>query len=1164
MIRKPIFSLLTAGILSLVGPMQQSEATPLNLSNVPLPLLNSVAPNIIFTVDDSGSMAWAYMPDGISGISGNARGCSSELNKIYYDPTRTYDPPVTESGTPLNATPATFSAAYIDGFNTGTGTVDLGTNYRPSWSGLTSYGTCGQTVPSAAFYFTYSTACGNPNSDACYTKVTVTAASTEAQNFANWYSYYRNRNMLAKTAAGRAFSKVGTDVRLAYQRINSCTQLGVNPPSVAACTGSYVKQFTGANRSTFFTWLYSSGASGSTPLVQAFERAGAYVQTSNVNSPWAESPGVTIGTEHSCRQNFHIAFTDGLWNGGSSAFGNVDNTSVASLPTYTGGTVTNPGSYTPGSPSSRRIFADTNSGYLADVAFKYWIEDARPTLTNDVPQHITDTTGSNAEQFWNPRNDPAMWQHLVNFTVGMGIVGNRNFEGDYNSLLNGSLAWGNNVVDDLWHAAVNSRGQYFNATNASTLADSLSSIINDIGSRSGSGAGAAGNGAQLTTESQVFVSKYFTSGWAGQLLSYSINPTDGTVSATPNWDAAEKLRTQNWDTGRKILTFNPVTNQGKPFRWSDLNPTQQGYLDINPATLVNDGQGSARLEYLRGSSLNEGTGNDYRSRVCYNGSTVVTCPLDGGRLGDISHSTPLFVGPPMAFYPDNIESSPYSTFAASHSSRTPMLFFGANDGMVHGIDVSSSASNQGKELLAYVPSEVFPQLNQLTHSSYSHRFYVDGRMTQRDVYITPRGATGPEWRSVLVGGMRNGGKAYYALDVTNPSAFSESASAANQTVLWEFTDTELGYTHSQPVIAKMANGKWAAIFGNGYNNTGTGRGYLYIAFISDGIDGWSTSDFVKIDTGVGTAATPNGLTTPAVVDTNGDYIADYIYVGDLQGNMWRFNVTSTNPSTWASVSSRRKLFAAQTSGGTPQPITTMPQVVQHPAGLGGVLVVFGTGKFLEPADNTTAGIPTQSLYGIWDKMTGPFSTVQRGDLLAQTLTTATTVGGDTVRVVTDNAMTWRLGSTASSDYLGWVVDLPTAGERSITESRAYPGFVSFGTYIPTTQPCVPGGSGWRMDLDLNNGGQLDVAHFDVDGNGSIDPNDYVDNGGQPLPPTGVPTQGSVGIDIIVNTGLQIPINPGGTGQCREWSIEVSPTGTVEKVERACTLEAIRQNWRQVK
>ena len=456
-------ALLFSALISLASGAEH------DLSDTPLFTLAGVDPNIVLTMDDSGSMAWSFMPTSVGNYPSTKRAKSAAYNKIYYNPEVVYEPPVDEDGVSLGH--SSFTAAWDNGFNksgSGSCTRDLSNDYRPSWGGINQTH-CGSSNYSDGFYNRYASSSseaayyylfddsrsgcnGSFTDDDCYAKVVVSATSgqgdtvDERQNFANWYSYYRKRVYVTKTAATLAFERFNSNIRVGYQRINNSTFNGV-------------RAFSGTTRENFFDWLHALPASGGTPLLTAMDKVGGYFEGAN---PYRDDPTDGTSTERSCRQNFHIMMTDGEWNSGSpSGFGNVDNSSQT-IPANDYGVT----GYVPRAP-----FEDGNSTYLADIAFRYWQKDLRPTKTNNVPVNINDLSSDidgdgdadNNDIFWNPKNDPADWQHMVNFMIGLGVSGQRDFPGDYDDLLDGTLSWptgGGNAakVDDLWHASINSRG----------------------------------------------------------------------------------------------------------------------------------------------------------------------------------------------------------------------------------------------------------------------------------------------------------------------------------------------------------------------------------------------------------------------------------------------------------------------------------------------------------------------------------------------------------------------------------------------------------------------------------------------------------------------------------------------------------------------------------
>ncbi len=619
------------------------------------------------------------------------------------------------------------------------------------------------------------------------------------------------------------------------------------------------------------------------------------------------------------------------------------------------------------------------------------------------------------------------------------------------------------------------------ASSAASLSAALNAIFSSIMVDASSAASIALDSGSIGINNHLYQGRFthFSStDWSGQLLSLPI-ASNGNVG-TAEWDAGSLLASVA-SGSRVIATYNPTVGRAVPFRWGDLDAAQQAKLDTNPISGILDGQGAARLDYVRGDTVNEGVGNNYRVR-----STP---------LGDIIHSTPVYEGDPNAFYPDSLEAAAYSDFRQAKSGRTKMVYVGANDGMLHAFDATT-----GQERFAYIPSAVVGKLNQLTSPTYVHRYYVDGSPMVGDAYF------GGAWHTVLVGGLRGGGQMIYALDVTDPGSIgSESTLAAH--VLWEFgdrDDADMGYSFSTPAIARMHNGQWVAIFGNGYNNTeadgsvsATGDAVLYIVDIATG------AMVAKIDTGAGMADDPeglgraNGLATPAVADVDGDGIADVAYAGDLFGNLWKFDLSGSNSAAW-DVAYRSSgvpvpFYRARAADGSAQPITSRPQVGGHGVSQsGGVMVFFGTGKYLELGDNSAVGQTTQTFYGLWDKNDGLTPSFTRADLQPQKILHELSSSGHDVRVTSAYSVDW-------STQRGWYLDLfntdggnvDNYGERQVSDSILLHGRIIFTTLIPSANPCDYGGSGWLMELDAYGGSRLGQPPFDLDDDGEFTKNDDV-------------------------------------------------------------------------
>jgi PilC-like protein with beta-propeller domain len=712
----------------------------------------------------------------------------------------------------------------------------------------------------------------------------------------------------------------------------------------------------------------------------------------------------------------------------------------------------------------------------------------------------------------------------------------------------------------LQDTADNAGGSAHAAEDGNALKTALTQAFQAAASVSSASAVALNSGS-ISGGSMLYQARFDSLDWSGQLLSFPI-ARDGSIPVTHTLDAGTLIPAA---ASRKIFTFDGT--DGKPFQWTSGISSDQKILLNNDITVLN---------YLRGDqSLETSNSGAFRDR--------------SSTLGDIIHSAPTFVGPPAARYSDNWGSGaaenavPYSTFKSNNSTRTNMVYVGANDGMYHAFNATSLV-----EQFAYVPNAIFDKLNGLSDSNYSHQYFVDGGTAIVDAFFSSDTA----WHTVLVSGLGAGGQGIFALDVTDPDTGSgdayETETTAATNALWEFTDSDdidLGYTYGQPSIVRLQNGKWAAVFGNGYNNTYdndittndslTGNAVLYIVDIQTG------ALIKKFDTGVGTAddptgqARPNGLNTPSVVDVNGDSIADAIYAGDLFGNVWKIDISASSIGSWdfsyssGSPSAPQAIFTAcagNTCNSTnSQPITTQIQVVSHPK-FAGYLLYFGTGKYFEVGDNVATGQVTQSFYGIWDKAEASLSSFTRNNLLQQSITNEVSDFGFDLRVSTENAINW-------SSHLGWYMDLINTesgntnnyGERQVSNSVVRNGRIIFTTLLPSDDPCEFGGSGWLMELDLYSGARLPFSPFDLNGDNAFTSEDYVhidiNNDGIVDPgEVYVPASGKKSKVGIIAT----PSIADAAGGDTEYKYTSGSSGQIEvTVENPGPSETGRQSWRQL-
>ncbi len=1098
------FAIFVSSTIFSMSTIQSAYAAPGNLATAPLFLSTIVEPNVFLTLDDSGSMDWGPMvKNGTAGIatSGGLPIIDGD-DRAYYTPTfsrlytsRGYLPPSDITSAVVNGTPNAGSwDELVDKFNLLVAEWNRGwvvrnhignrSYYNPAvkytpWAGSKVDGSPmytdadptralkdpdnpgGQWVDLTATHSFTSNNISIPGPDVTVTadyyiptyyiwnddegdgqldqtdirtQVKIAAGSPEMQNFANWFQYSRTRINATKSILGNMVNNTDAS-RVGMRLFNYGHRDNVES------MGDPEK------KRNMLESLYSINIpQAGTPARNALYYVGNYFDNTG-----SDAPILSASEGGECQQNFNILMSDGFWNGSSPSVGNTD--TDGSGPFDGNAAQSNDGGN----------YADSVSNTLADVAMRDYERDLRGDLADNVPTQ--------------PGVDEADHQHLVTYTIAFGLNGS--LDPTVDDPLSVGFTWPTPVansettVDDMWHAAYNGRGQYLNAGSPQQLLDSLNAAIADIAERTATAAAVSINSAKLTTQSVVYLAQFNTNRWQGNLFAFKIIDLDtGELSATPEWNAAGVLNSRNLVSNpRTILTHDGV--DGVPFQWDDLSTAQQDDLRVSPSGGVDtDTVAEARVDYLRGDRSDEGTGNFFRERLSL--------------LSDLVNSGPVFVGEPALNWPD---IAPFPTTTGSRysdykngpaASRAGMVYAGSNGGMMHGF-----AEADGEEKIAYIAKNLFSAnpgegLHYLTEQNYVHKYYNDLTPTVSDIYADI--GSGTKWQTVLISGQRGGGRGIFALDVTDPAAFSEAN--ADKIALWEFTnsdDPDLGYTYSRPQIGMTNDGSWVAIFGNGYNDTGDGEAKLFIVDIAKGSDGaWGGGDYIEITTNSGSSGDRNGLATPALADLDGNGTIDRVYAGDLKGQMWAFDLSSTNTASWG-IPGTAPLFTTKDD----LPITSKPALAKHPtvsddgSNAPNVMVYFGSGQYLVDADKTDTS--DNYFYGVWDKGDDD---LDESDLVQQYYDT-----NYSERVLTRNSVDYAGGA----DF-GWFFELPDSGERSVTNPVIRGSLVFFNSFAPESDPCSVGGYGYRFAVNLVDGGSPEEVAVDSNLDGIIDDNDRANDG----------------------------------------------------------------------
>jgi len=745
---------------------------------------------------------------------------------------------------------------------------------------------------------------------------------------------------------------------------------------------------------------------------------------------------------------------------------------------------------------------------MAGLAYYAHVNDIRADITGNqkITTYVVDVLepgsfdGTPGRETYNPNN--AKWggggPNMYWLAAKYGGFNDVNGDGVPANM----LTWHtNNTTAD----AKNLRpDNYFPGNQPALIQSGLQQIFNNIASTSSQ----TGSGVTINTSRALnsvtagaapyyapangfpaYTTQYTPITWTGDVSGMvAATASDGNISAvdgTSPWHAQLQLDTLTqatssgssknivgWNTGRRVITWNG--REGVPFRYDRLSAGEQTAANAT-------GAGADFVNYLRGDKSNESTVFRARTHI----------------LGDIVNSAAVLVQGAMSNSYTESANPGYASFTANVANRMPVVYVGANDGMLHAFEADFQGATRanpvtggGSELFAYVPSMLFNgpngtplvdglpalgNLNGVSANSYAHHFYVDAtpQVADADFTYTSNGASNPsstattaDWHTILIGGLGKGGKGIYALDITSvPDAVdttgsAKAESAAAKKVLWEFTEADMGYSFGAPLIIKTRKYGWVVAVTSGYNNTGgklAGHGILYILNIKTG------AILQKIDTGAGNAAKPAGLTQASAYTRDiADGTVDQIYAGDLLGNVWRFDLTEaavdTSGHPTGNYPSPTLLATLTDKSGNPQPVTTMPRVEESIStdGLSTLRWVFvGTGKFLDITDLTDT--QRQTMYALRD---GSGSTPATSGL-----------------PLTRNALTpvtdLMSGATLNASASGWYYDLTgSAGgnkggtERVVVAPSTGTGLnvVAWVTVIPSSDPCSLQGSLYAVNF----------------------------------------------------------------------------------------------------
>jgi len=737
------------------------------------------------------------------------------------------------------------------------------------------------------------------------------------------------------------------------------------------------------------TAISNLSAVANTPLAETYYEVTRYFRGMVPFYPSYNS-GATAYTspvQYRCQKNYGVVITDGLptFDRTFPTITAQDSLAAGRLPNWDGDSTTD-GDDINGDGEGDTLYLDDIAKFASDI------DMFGPTGTD------------NAGKSWNATDFPK--QNISTYTVG--------FTASNQMLYDAAVKYGN--------------GKYYQATDATGLSAALTSALNDISSKAGSGGAGTSDSTTLTTTSRYYKTLYDPSDWSGTIQALGLN-TDGSVNATDlKWTTDNTISVatpgspsyQSWNTASNAA-INLVFDSFSLAQRTTLNNT--GMAGVTGADLV---------EWSKGTNK---AGLKVRTRL----------------LGDIINSPLVYASPVVGTASDTPGDNSYSTFlAAKRANMSASLVVNANDGLVNVI------GTDGKRRFGYMPSSVLSGLRLVADPGYingtTHKFLVDGPINVVD------GKIGTSWKTMALGGVGAGGKTYYALQLFE--AASGSATGSNNfKALWELSATsfldispnslyDLGYAYSKPEVARLPDGTWAAFIANGYGG-GNGRAALYVVNLATG------AVINKIMTPiVNLGESDNGLSS-VKLRVNSQNVVQAAYGGDLKGRMWKFDFTSS--SNGAVAFGGKPLFTA--SGGANQPITVQPVIGNYTQGR--KIIYFGTGKLSESADKTST--TRQAFYAVMDN-DGATANYTESSLQAQAIVNIDSTGGVTT---TGNDVDY---TAKRGFYLPLTYGATATGERVIYPAQLIDGRIYFSTAIlDTSDPCSSSGSGKLMEIDAVSG-----------------------------------------------------------------------------------------------